>query len=236
MTALSGLRAVLFDRDDTIAYTDQAVYRDAARWAASRYGLDASHVGHVLAAVWADHTSPDRESSWWHLRTLSEEEAFWSEYGRELTRRLELPADAAPEWLARFPYEAYMKPVSGARDVLSALRTRGLKIGVLSNTLPSIDRTLVAVGLADLIDVAIATCAVGIHKPEPGAYHHAAATLGVEPREILFIDDKAENVAAARAVGMQARLIDLSGQDGDAIHSLAEVLDIVDARWEAVGQ
>ena len=69
----------------------------------------------------------------------------------------------------RWPYEAYMKPVPNAREVLGTLRERGLKVGVLSNTLPSIDRTLRFVGLDDLVDVAVATCSVGVHKPDPGA-------------------------------------------------------------------
>lgn len=236
MTAPSALRAVLFDRDDTIAYTDRGVYREAAMWAATRYGLDAARVAETLLTVWSDSTSADRESSWWHLRTPTQEDSFWTEYGLELARRLNLPPDAAPEWLQRYPYESYMKPVPGARDVLTALRARGLKIGVLSNTLPSIDRTLVAVGLDDLIDVAIATCTLGVHKPEVEAFKHAATALDLSPREILFIDDKVENVIAAQAMGMQARLIDLTGQDSAAIHSLSDVLDIVDTHVQAVGQ
>ena len=42
------LRAVLFDRDDTIAYTDREVYAEAARWAAQTYGLDAQAVGTAM--------------------------------------------------------------------------------------------------------------------------------------------------------------------------------------------
>lgn len=41
-------------------------------------------------------------------------------------------------------------------------------------------------------------------KPEQEIYHHAAAGLQVEPSGILFLDDRAENIEAARAVGMTA--------------------------------
>jgi len=41
-------------------------------------------------------------------------------------------------------------------------------------------------------------------KPEPAIYLHAAEGLHTTPANILFLDDKTENIAAAIAVGMQA--------------------------------
>lgn len=215
------LKAVLFDRDDTLAYTDPSVYREAALWVAERYGVDAREAGRILAELWQDQAD-----AWWDLRTPESEDAFWESYGAELTTRLGLGPDAAPELLGAFPYERYMKPVQGAREVLSELRGRGLKIGVLSNTLPSIDRTLEAVGLSDLVDVALATCTLGVHKPEPRAFTLAAEALGVHPSEVLFVDDRPENVEAARALGMRAALIDLQGENPDAIHHPRAVLEL----------
>ena len=43
-------------------------------------------------------------------------------------------------------------------------------------------------------------------KPDPRIYAHAAGGLGVPPEEILFIDDREDNVAGARAAGLQAIL------------------------------
>lgn len=223
MTSHSTLRAVLFDRDDTIAYTDPGVYREAALWAAQTFGLDPREVGAGMQAQWQA-----RAFSWWHLRTQAQEDAFWDEYSLELAGRLNLTPTQAAQLSARYPYEAFMKPVPDARTVLEGLRARGLRLGVLSNTLPSIDRTLAFLGLNDLIDAAVATCTVGIHKPEPGAYHAAAQALGVPAGTVLFIDDKQENVDAARAVGMHAALIDLSGETPGALHSLGEVTGLVD--------
>lgn len=220
----TSLKAVLFDRDDTIAYTDREVYREAAIWTAGRFGLEPRRVGEVLAGLWAE-----RGQEWWHIRTPREEQVFWDAYGLELMSRLGLPADAAPELMHAFPYERYMKAVPNAREVLLALRERGLKIGVLSNTLPSIDRTLEAVGLADLVDVAVASCTLGVHKPDADAFLQAAALLGLPPAEILFVDDKPENVQAALALGMQAMLIDLKGVTHGAIHDLSEVVRWVDS-------
>ncbi|WP_291427812.1 HAD family hydrolase [Deinococcus sp.] len=223
MTSHPPLRAVLFDRDDTIAYTDHGVYREAALWAAQAFGLDPREVAAGMQAQWEA-----RAFTWWHLRTQADEDAFWSDYSADLAARLGLTDAQAQQLSARYPYEAFMKPVPNAREVLGELRARGLRLGVLSNTLPSIDRTLTFLGLNDLIDVAVATCTVGIHKPNPGAYRHALIALGVDAAEVLFIDDKQENVDAARALGMHAALIDLSGQTPDALHDLRSVATLVD--------
>jgi putative hydrolase of the HAD superfamily len=45
---------------------------------------------------------------------------------------------------------------------------------------------------------------LGMAKPDAAIYRYAAEGLGVKPEEILFVDDREENVAGARAVGMVA--------------------------------
>jgi len=46
--------------------------------------------------------------------------------------------------------------------------------------------------------------AVNLAKPEPAIYRHAAEGLHTPAENILFLDDRAENITAALAVGMQA--------------------------------
>ena len=43
-------------------------------------------------------------------------------------------------------------------------------------------------------------------KPEPAIYLHAAQGLNTPPADILFLDDRTENIEAALAIGMQAIL------------------------------
>ena len=59
------IRAVLFDRDDTLTVTDPGVYRAAGEWIAGRYGVEAREAGRGLAAHWQQHS--DR---WWGLRSV----------------------------------------------------------------------------------------------------------------------------------------------------------------------
>ena len=43
-----------------------------------------------------------------------------------------------------------------------------------------------------------------IAKPDERIYRHAVSALAVRPEETLFIDDRAENVEAARRIGIQS--------------------------------
>jgi HAD superfamily hydrolase (TIGR01509 family) len=59
-------------------------------------------------------------------------------------------------------------------------------------------------GLATFIDAAER----GFPKPDPKAYVTAADELGVEPDEVVFLDDTVDCVAGARAVGMVGIVVD----------------------------
>ncbi len=58
----------------------------------------------------------------------------------------------------------------------------------------------------ELFDVVLDSSAVGLRKPDPAIYRLTCERLGLEPAECLFVDDLECNVAAARAVGMEALL------------------------------
>ncbi len=59
-------------------------------------------------------------------------------------------------------------------------------------------------GLRPLLRVALSSCYLGLRKPDAAIYDRALDILGAEPERVLFIDDRAENAAAAAAAGMRA--------------------------------
>jgi putative hydrolase of the HAD superfamily len=91
-------------------------------------------------------------------------------------------------------------PVPEMYRVIRALRGAGFGTALLSNSwgcdeYPRAD-------FPGLFDAVVISGEVGMRKPEPGIFRHAAATLGLEPQECVFIDDIEANVAAAVACGM----------------------------------
>lgn len=61
-------------------------------------------------------------------------------------------------------------------------------------------------GLRQLFKVALCSCYLGLRKPDAAIYRRVLDILGRPAQRILFIDDRAENVAGAVAAGMQAIL------------------------------
>jgi putative hydrolase of the HAD superfamily len=47
------------------------------------------------------------------------------------------------------------------------------------------------------------SCELHIAKPDPAIYLHTCDALGLPPGDCLLLDDKPENIRAAKAVGMQ---------------------------------
>ena len=112
----------------------------------------------------------------------------------------------SPTRLERMRQSAY-HPRRINRSLLEAvgrLRPR-YKTALLTNAGSEFRSTFVAsYGLSPHFDQIIISAEVGLAKPDPRIYHHTYKQIGIAPGGCLFIDDLLENVAWARAAGMQA--------------------------------
>jgi putative hydrolase of the HAD superfamily len=85
------------------------------------------------------------------------------------------------------------------------LQRSGFRTGILSNMPDAMEAGLRARhAWIESFDHHTWSHAVNLAKPEPEIYQHAAEGLQTPPENILFLDDKSENIAAALAAGMQA--------------------------------
>ena len=86
-----------------------------------------------------------------------------------------------------------------------ALKKGGLKIAVLSNMPIEISTYMrqYAPWFRDF-DYVCFSAEVQLAKPEAAIFHACLEVVHSRPEECLFIDDRAENVEAARALGMHA--------------------------------
>jgi epoxide hydrolase-like predicted phosphatase len=77
------------------------------------------------------------------------------------------------------------------------------KVGILSNAWPDARQALTQkFGLDDAVDVMVLSAEVGCAKPDARIYRITLERLGVLPQQAVFVDDAAENVRAAQALGM----------------------------------
>lgn len=126
------------------------------------------------------------------------------EYLEEFGKRLGHPLTAA-EWVASrraatTPYPKVLAAVSRiavTHTVAMFTNNPFLLKRELSGVFPD------AVGLFG--PNAFVSAEVGARKPEPAAFRTLASRLQQRPEAMVFIDDKAGNVAGAREAGLQAR-------------------------------
>jgi putative hydrolase of the HAD superfamily len=148
----------------------------------------------------------------------AEEKTFFRRFWRQLGDEFRLP-QAKRAQLYRFNYTRYLRPFPEVKPALEEIRRRGLRIGVLSNfSLATIEASLEAIGMLDLVDAAYAAMVIGLAKPEPGAYLKITQALSTQPENCLLFDDKMTHVEGGRAVGIHSYLVDRRRSD----HDLAE--------------
>lgn len=98
--------------------------------------------------------------------------------------------------------------LDGMQSLLADLRHAGCSIYALSNYPVWYEMIEQKLKLSEFLDWTFVSCLTGFRKPDRRAYLHAAEHLQVEPAQCVFIDDRDENIEAARSVGMEAILMD----------------------------
>ncbi len=89
-------------------------------------------------------------------------------------------------------------------ELLNILR-KSYKLGCLSNTNPMHIEALIERGPhLDLLHDCFYSHGIGCMKPNPESYQCVIDAWRIPPQQILFIDDRAENVEGATQAGMQA--------------------------------
>lgn len=132
--------------------------------------------------------------------------------------------------------------------LFTGLRERGIRIGVLSNTLwprAEHDQIFARDGVLELIEATVYTSELPWAKPHPEAFLAALRAVGVaEPASAVYVGDRLfEDVYGAQAVGMRAVHVPHSeipeqqrghteGVPDAVVHRIADLLAIIDG-WRA---
>jgi putative hydrolase of the HAD superfamily len=119
-------------------------------------------------------------------------------------------------------------PYPDATPALRRLREQGLRLICVSNWDCSLPAVLERCGLLELLDGAVSSAEAGARKPDPAIFAAALRMAGCGPEQVLHVGDSAEeDVEGARAVGIEALLLDREG--GGDVASLEEVAERVPA-------
>ncbi len=94
-------------------------------------------------------------------------------------------------------------------DALKVLQTLGKthRLGILSDTSPSIELKLQALKIRQYFDFATYSFDVGVCKPDSRMYTDALQKCGCDAKKTVFIDDRPQNLEGAAKFGIAPVLI-----------------------------
>lgn len=145
--------------------------------------------GQALALLWRD-----KQIEYTRLVTTSDEGAHYKPFW-ELTqaglrfacKRLDLPLTPASEERLMNQYR-HLSAFPENREVLQALKKRGVATGILSNGDPEMLAVAVrSAGLEASLDHVLSVDSVRKYKTHPDAYRLGTQATGLAPRQILFV-------------------------------------------------
>jgi putative hydrolase of the HAD superfamily len=126
-----------------------------------------------------------------------------AEWMRLVASRLPLPEDKATEAVAR--WQSYRgEPDPEALAFVREVRAGGRTVGLATNATDRLRPDLDALGLTAEVDVVISSWELKVHKPAPEFFARACDVLGVQPDQVLFVDDDDRVIRGARAAGRSA--------------------------------
>ena len=99
---------------------------------------------------------------------------------------------------------SWMHLQPGTMRLIEDLAANGTRMAVLSNAPYGVADAVAALPLARHFEHLLFSCQLRAAKPDPRCFHMALARLGAEPADVIFTDDRAENVEAATRLGIRA--------------------------------
>jgi putative hydrolase of the HAD superfamily len=215
------LRAVVFDVDFTLARPGPDLGPEGYRLLGARYGLslDPTLYEAARAAAVAElkrHPELDHDEEIWIRFT---ERVIVGMGGHGDTR------SAAVEMERRWVHSAHFELYDDVLPVLELLRSRDLKIGLLSNSSRDLDEFVVHHGL--VVDAVLTSHVHGKTKPHEAIFRALLGRLGVAAAEAVMVGDTIDDdVEGARAIGMSAVLLDREGRYRDVDGRLDDLREL----------
>ncbi len=96
--------------------------------------------------------------------------------------------------------------------LVEELKQKGIRVGMLSNIDGRFAKIVRHCGFYDPFDPCLLSCDIDVRKPDKRAYEILLSKLDLPAKEIVFIDDRLENVEMAKKAGLDAILFESEGQ------------------------
>jgi putative hydrolase of the HAD superfamily len=218
------VRAVVFDVDFTLAKPGPDLGPEGYERLGARYGLtlDPGAYDDARRAALADlKRHPE----------LDHDEEIWIRFTQRIIEGMGGIGDtyaAACEMEGAWAHAHHFELYDDAIPTLDALRGRGLKLGLLSNSARDLEEFVGHHRLT--VDAVLTSRSHGKTKPHETIFRRMLELLDVAAGEAVMVGDTIEDdVEGATAVGMRAVLVDREGRHPrhDSISGLRALLNVI---------
>lgn len=222
-------KAIFFDRDNTLTYANEEIKNRKKQliesWIGKEFKLDYDRTMNLFEK--ANYPKGG-------LKSVEDEIIFWKRYYYELLKD-EGVLENIEEKAEMIHNELWLKEKALFPEVIEVLeyfKTHGYKIGVISDTSPSLQLTLETLGIGKYFDCYICSDLVGVMKPDEKIYKAALSALNVEAKESIYVDDYDVEADGARILGFTSFHIDRKNSPKSQwdINSLKEIINYVESK------
>ena len=158
---------------------------------------------------------------------------MWNEFDRSLMSDEEIIAkcvERAPEYeqeirLIFTKTELLIEEYTYAYNWIQNLKEQGFKVYLLSNygkTSFEAARDHGRLSFLPVVDGGVISYEVQIVKPEPAIYKKLLEKYNLAAEECVFLDDKAENIEAAKALGFHGIVVESYEQASEALNTIVK--------------
>lgn len=192
------VKAIVFDFGGVIAKTDR---QQVAAFIAQSLNISQEEATKALEGLKENSLNDGIESDYWIAYTRS--------------KQIRLPND----WLKQLNEVRLnaLQEIPGMVELVKNLKKQGYQTALLSNVRKSQAQIKRKLGFYDLFHPTVLSYEVGLRKPDPKAYFLILEKLNLPPQAVLFIDNKPQNIEAAKTLGMDAILFENPKQLLDAL-------------------
>ena len=221
--------AIFFDRDGTLTYSnpDKEKWRNdiIEKWSGKPFELSYDRMIRLF------QRASEGRSPWYS--NLDDEKEFFKLYYKFLLldENIVEDLDIRSKLLLNELWcnnDRLLYPET--EDVLKYFRDKGYKMGVISDTSPSLEYTLQQIGISQYFTSFTASSLVGASKPSPIIFNAALKVQNVTASESLYVDDYDVEADGARILGFTSFFLDRSEEHSGrwVIHNLSKIIDFVE--------
>lgn len=221
-------KAVFFDNDGTLVYNnpENESWRNQIieKWSNKPFDLPYEKFISVFNEV---HNSKKPYS---HYKNVDDEILFFKDFYKILLQRegvgKNIEERSALLFNRLWGYRNYIIH-SETLFVLDYLKKNNYRMGIISDTSPSLQYRIEGLGLGCYFESYSASSLVGAGKPNPKIFNHALKSLGVKAEDCIYVDDTKIEADGARKLGFTSFHLDRKSESSTDIWTISDLTAIV---------